>query len=222
MSDVEFETLVQRHQAHIWRYLRVMGCDPARADDLTQETFLAVFTRPFEAYSEAASAAYLRKVAKNRFLMAVRARKCQPNFEDLELVEEVWHESVGEGMDDYLPALRQCLGALQERARKALEMRYEKGLSVKEIATALETITPSDEMAADHERLRVFLVRAVEILTEVDRLSQESDLDGARGELLKLDPAFCDARASFESEDFKDAIAILFVGGLRTCGGSSF
>lgn len=89
-------------------------------------------------------------------------------------------------------------------------------------ASALETITPPGELSADHERLRAFFSRVVKIVTEVDRLGRGGDLDGARAELLKLEPAFCDARASFEAAEFKDAVAILFIGGARTCGGTPF
>jgi hypothetical protein len=56
----------------------------------------------------------------------------------------------------------------------------------------------------------------------VYRLGQENDLDGAQGELLKLEPAFCDARGNFESEDFKDAVAIMLVGSTTTCGDTAF
>lgn len=34
--------LVRAHQAGVWRYLRFLGCHPDEADDLTQETFLAL------------------------------------------------------------------------------------------------------------------------------------------------------------------------------------
>jgi len=89
-------------------------------------------------------------------------------------------------------------------------------------ATALDTVTAPEEMKADHERLQTFFDRAIDIVSEVYRLGQENDLDGARGELLKLEPAFCDARGNFESEDFKDAVAIMFVGSATTCGGTGF
>ena len=38
--------LVKEHQADLWRHLRMLGCDPAQADDLTQETFLTVMEKP--------------------------------------------------------------------------------------------------------------------------------------------------------------------------------
>ncbi len=49
---------IAKHQEGVWRYLRAIGCDSNLADDLTQETFLAVLRRPFEWVNDAASAGY--------------------------------------------------------------------------------------------------------------------------------------------------------------------
>ena len=46
-SPLDVARLVREHQAGVWRYLRVLGCPATEAEDLTQETFLAVLTRPF-------------------------------------------------------------------------------------------------------------------------------------------------------------------------------
>ena len=171
----------------------------------------------------ALSPVYCRRVG----LTAEQLEICTPD--DFALNDE-YQIAINELIRGFMPAFATLQGNLgfrlslspEELNQIQSETAAQSRITIQEFATALETIMPSDEMAPDHERLRVFFVRAVEIVTEVDRLSQESDLDGARDELLKLDPAFCDARASFESEDFKDAVAILFVGGSRTCGGSSF
>jgi RNA polymerase sigma-70 factor (ECF subfamily) len=64
--------LVERHQSGVWRYLRALGCDPVLAEDLTQDTFLAVLRQPFEEYSEAATAAYLRRTARNLYVNSHR------------------------------------------------------------------------------------------------------------------------------------------------------
>jgi len=48
-------------------------------------------------------------------------------------------------------------------------------------ASALDTVIAPDELRADHERLQTFLDRAIDIVTEVYRLVQENDLDGAQG-----------------------------------------
>ena len=36
--ESEFAAMVRDHQAALWRYLRYLGCDPALAEDLVQDT----------------------------------------------------------------------------------------------------------------------------------------------------------------------------------------
>ena len=94
--------------------------------------------------------------------------------------------------------------------------------TIQGFASELEEIVPPEELSAGHERLQTFLGRAVEILAEVNRLGEAGDYQGASGELQKLEPTFCDTRASLENKDFKDAVGIFFSGDPRTCGGAPF
>jgi RNA polymerase sigma-70 factor (ECF subfamily) len=129
--------LLRDHQASIWRYLRFLGCDEAQADDLVQETFLAVWRRPFEDRSRAATRAYLRQVALNRFRMAVRRRRARPVFSDLAAAEAAWVEHDADDGDAYREALRVCLEQLGERGRRAVDLRYRESASRQRIAESL-------------------------------------------------------------------------------------
>ena len=142
MADrqTEMAALVRAHQAGVWRYLRFLGCEPTEADDLVQETFLAVFRKEFEHRSTAQTSAYLRTVARNRLLMARRKQRNAPLAVDLEAAEAVWARIAGEdGLSDYLVALSDCLQvAVTSRVRRALELQYRDRASRDEIAAALE------------------------------------------------------------------------------------
>src|SRR5438132_11609731 len=83
------------HRLGIWRYLRFLGCDDAAADDLTQETFLAVARGAGSGGRDNGAAvrdvpAYLRGIARNLFLKWVRRSRREPSLEDLDLADEVW------------------------------------------------------------------------------------------------------------------------------------
>ena len=133
------EQLIEEHQAGVWRYLRSLGCDTSEADDITQETFLSILERPFSQYSAAATAAYLRKVAFNRFVSARRRSGRVILMEQVEEVDRTWSrlasDDQGEAM---LDALKDCLQNLSKRARWALEMRFRDRLARSAIASALE------------------------------------------------------------------------------------
>lgn len=130
--------LIEAYQSGIWRYLRALGCEPAQADDLTQETFLAVLQHPFEDYGPAAKAAYLRKVAYNQFISDQRrAGKVVP-VEDVEQFDKSWEQWAGtDNGEAMLEALRECLDHLTDRARMALEMRFRDRVSRPNIGAAL-------------------------------------------------------------------------------------
>ncbi len=156
--QAEMAALVRSHQAGVWRYLRYLGCPTAEADDLTQDTFLAVFRDGFEDRSSEQTAAYLRTVARNRLLAVRRSRKKAPEV-DLAAAEAVWAETVGDrGMDDYLVALEDCLEVgVTPRVRRALELLYRDRLSRDQIAQQLE-------MAV--EGVKTLLRRARSVLRE--------------------------------------------------------
>lgn len=153
--------LVQTHQAGVWRYLRFLGADESLADDLTQETFVSVWKKPFVEHSSAATASYLRTVARNLFLMSLRRRKRQPMIERLEVADEVWRRYTGEGdSDEWLDALRDCLEALNGRARQAVNLSYQDGLSRAEIGRQLEL--SEDGVKSLLRRTRELLRRCIE------------------------------------------------------------
>lgn len=130
--------LVEAHQAGVWRYLRALGCERELAADITQDTFVAVLEKPFDDYDPKATAAYLRTVARNLFISAMRRAGRMVVVEDIEAVDTTWMRWMGEDNgDELLDHLRECLKKLTERARWALEMRFRDRLPRVEIAENL-------------------------------------------------------------------------------------
>ncbi len=166
----DVETLVQTYQASVWRYLRYLGCDPPQADDLTQETFLAVHAKPFEEHSPEATAAYLRTVARNLFLMSLRRAKRQAIIKNVEVIDEVWQHytaaggaAAGGAADDgeaYREAMRDCVETLAGRARAAIDLCYRDQRSRCDIARELEMT--EDGVKSLLRRTREILRKCVE------------------------------------------------------------
>lgn len=131
--------LVSRHQATVWRYVRYLGATATEADDLVQETFLAVFRSDFIHESDRQTAGYLRTTVRNRLLMLRRKQSRQPSEVELLAADEVWADTLGDGpADPYLEALDGCLEHLDGRARQAIDLQYTDRLSREEIASRLE------------------------------------------------------------------------------------
>jgi RNA polymerase sigma-70 factor, ECF subfamily len=134
---LDLEGLMREHQAGVWRYLRALGADPGTADDLTQETFLAVHERPFEQRSRGETSSYLRTVARNAFLKARRGAGREVSLAAVEQIEARWSELVADDGEALQAALHECLQALEEKRRHALELQYTQGMPRARIAEAL-------------------------------------------------------------------------------------
>ena len=141
--DEQLVELIRRHEAAVHRYLRVLGCEAALADDLTQETFVQVLIKPIEDYHPAATAGYLRKAARNLFLMHLRKIGSRPATSDIDEVEHEWaswaKNRAGEddGGAERVAILRECIELLDERARQAIDLRYRADAGRIEMARAL-------------------------------------------------------------------------------------
>ena len=127
--SLDVTALVRRHQVGLWRFLRALGCDARLAEELAQDTFVAVLQRPFEARDERATAAYLRTTAKHLLLKAKR-RPRHRGLNDLDAIENAFVEDCADdGGDARLEALRTCVSTLEERSQALLQAHYRDGTS---------------------------------------------------------------------------------------------
>lgn len=137
-STQVLEELVRRHQRGVRSYLLYQGCPAHLADDLVQETFLSFFAARFEHRAEAATAAFLRTVARHLFLKAMERERRAPALMDEDASEVAWVAFEGEdGGKGYVEAMKECLAKLRGRAAEVVALRYEKGLRRTAIAERL-------------------------------------------------------------------------------------
>jgi RNA polymerase sigma-70 factor (ECF subfamily) len=115
-----------------------MGAAADDADDLTQETFLAVARSPLELRSRGETAAYLRTAARNQLLMLRRKQGRQVCTVELAAAEEVWATQHPEGCASvFLDALSACCESLSGRGREAIHQFYRQGQSREQLAANL-------------------------------------------------------------------------------------
>jgi RNA polymerase sigma-70 factor, ECF subfamily len=138
-TQFDLACLVREHQADVWRYLRYLGAAADDADDLTQETFLAIARSPFELRSRGETAAYLRTAARNQLLMLRRKQGREASKVDLAAAEDVWAAAMQDGDSNVLlGALAACYESLAGRVREAVDRFYRDGSSRDEIAAELK------------------------------------------------------------------------------------
>jgi RNA polymerase sigma-70 factor, ECF subfamily len=136
----DLATLVQEHQAGVWRYLRFLGAERTEADDLTQETFLAFARAEFVERDDRQTVGYLRTVARNQLLVRRRRQHREISTVELEAADSVWAAAAGPdgSLAGYLDALRECVDGLEGRARQAIDMHYHEHASREAIADQLD------------------------------------------------------------------------------------
>jgi RNA polymerase sigma-70 factor (ECF subfamily) len=138
-AEPDLAALVRAHQAQLWRYLRFLGCEPSLAEDLTQETFLALVRRPPVLENVAALPAYLRTIARNLLCRRGTGGPAVLSLQELEEAEAVWSRTLRERDSDiYLEALRACIGGLDARSRRAIDLQYHDRMSREEAAKVLD------------------------------------------------------------------------------------
>jgi RNA polymerase sigma-70 factor (ECF subfamily) len=124
--------LVQQHQAGLRSYLRWLGAAGDVADDLVQDTFVAALTSPPVERDPAATAAWLRTVARHLLLRQLRTAGRRGRAVELDEAATAWERHLG-GADDgeaFRAALRACLHDLTPRQGQAMRLRYGDDLPV--------------------------------------------------------------------------------------------
>jgi RNA polymerase sigma-70 factor (ECF subfamily) len=165
-EPIDLAGLVQRHQTDVWRYLRYLDADRTEADDLTQETFLALARSAFVERDERQTAGYLRTVARHQLLALRRRQQREVSTVELEAADTVWASAAGldGSLAGYLDALRECVEGLEGRARRAIDLHYRDNASREAIAAALEMET--DGVKTLLRRTRKLLRECVERKTK--------------------------------------------------------
>ncbi|PZP62442.1 MULTISPECIES: RNA polymerase sigma factor [Pseudoxanthomonas] len=133
-----FEQLYRRHVGKVHGVImRLVGGHGARAEDLTQETFVRVWRALPEFRFESALSTWLHRMAVNTALMELRSRRAGPRWE-----EEVDGDDVAM-LDprEQGPALRmdleRAIATLPPRARAVLVLHDVEGWKHEEISASL-------------------------------------------------------------------------------------
>jgi RNA polymerase sigma-70 factor (ECF subfamily) len=128
---------LEEHYRPLSRYLRFLGCSDTLAEDLVQETFIAVLARPPILHDPGAFPAYIRAVARNKFLKALQKAKSEPVREDLAEADAVWEPVASrEGWDAFREAVRGCIEGLDDRDRAILKNYFARENGRREAAAA--------------------------------------------------------------------------------------
>jgi RNA polymerase sigma-70 factor (ECF subfamily) len=132
-SQAVFGILVREHEPGLLAFVRSCVADPAEADDVVQETFLAAWRQLGSYDEERPFAAWLRGIARNKILEHNRNRATARRHVvsvAAETIDEIAQEHerltavTADTFFDRLRPLRECIAQLPDADRDVLERHY--------------------------------------------------------------------------------------------------
>ena len=137
-DDAAFEDLFLCHYDQVYRVLYGLVGNHQEAEDLLQETFLALYQHPPVPHTDIPVAAWLCRVALNRGYNALRGeRRAQARLEQVGLPPVQVDPQVEVVRAEERARVRAALARLPERQGQLLLLRH-AGLSYAEIAAVLD------------------------------------------------------------------------------------
>jgi RNA polymerase sigma-70 factor, ECF subfamily len=151
-SREAFETLFERHREAVWRFYRRRVADPARAEELLQDLFVAILQGASRYEPRAEFRSYLFGIAYNLLKADRRSGNSTPVAVDIDVA------GVSPDPDAGL-WVRRALASLGPDDREIVMLREYEGLSYQEIADLLHL--PINTMRSRLFRARMDLRHAL-------------------------------------------------------------
>lgn len=156
-----FRDVVREHQGRVYRYCLMLTSEPARAEDLLQETFVDAMRGYDRFRGDASVSSWLLTIARHRCQRMNRLRAGAPaQTEDLMTLglEAGWgsQETLEAGLDAAASAerIREALQALSPADREIITLRELEELSTREAAEVLQLSEAAVRVRLHRARLK--------------------------------------------------------------------
>lgn len=154
----------QRDRLRLIAYIRALVGDADLTEDIFQEVSVIVLQKADEFAAGRDLQAWCRGIARNVVLREREKSRRLRTFEGdriLELVDAAFAErTAGDPLESRHSLLRACLRMLAAPSRELLQLRYDSGLSLREVAQKLRRTEPAVQVALS--RVRKWLHECVE------------------------------------------------------------
>lgn len=154
-----YAEVVRTFQAEVWQVVMFAMRDVEGSADLVQQTFVNAYFALDRYQSGRSFGAWVRGIARNlvREELRRRGRECRRYAAFQKHLEVV--SSDDQRADEHEQALREALARCRDElslpARRALELRYERGLGFADVAEALERTVAAARQLLQRVRLQL-------------------------------------------------------------------
>lgn len=176
-----FDQLVERHQSSLLGFFFHQCRDAQLAEDLTQETLLRLFQQSWDFLPRGKFRGWLYRIARNLHIDHHRKRShdallhaVQPRDPEREPLQQVVDEMVGPDVHadrrEIARIVEQALPTLPSEQRETFTLYHYQGLSLPDIADAMETSvsTTKSRLRLAREKLREHLAAHGIQITDVE------------------------------------------------------
>jgi RNA polymerase sigma-70 factor, ECF subfamily len=139
-----FDVLFARHHAAVYRFAYLLVQDQTAAEEILQDTFLAVARAICNYQCHDHFRTWLMRIVRNRCLNwreSSRIRSCRRDYRDPELLElacaAAGPDQVAEGRDE-LEQLQRAIARLPERQQESLLLHAMQGMTYQQVAEVME------------------------------------------------------------------------------------
>jgi RNA polymerase sigma-70 factor (ECF subfamily) len=135
-----FRELYRAFSRKLYAYvLRQLG-DPAQAEEIVSDTLYEVWRQPARFRGESQFSTWLIGIARNKVLMAFRARKPDTIHDDIDAVAETVAAEEPSAFDmlasqERGEGVRHCMAKLSNEHRECVHLVFYEGLSLAEVAS---------------------------------------------------------------------------------------
>jgi RNA polymerase sigma-70 factor (ECF subfamily) len=129
--------LFARHKDRVFRFILRMVRDRALADDLLNDVFLVVWQRATSFAGRSSVSTWLLGIARHKALTALAARRTEPLDHEADIVDPAPDPEDALAGKQRAALLRRAIHSLSPTHREIVDLVYDQGRSIAEIAELL-------------------------------------------------------------------------------------
>jgi RNA polymerase sigma-70 factor (ECF subfamily) len=138
-DEPAFRQLYKAFSRRVFAYVLNMVKDHARAEEILVDTMYEVWRAPSRFRGDAQFGTWLIGIARNKALMAYRARRPDEDHDDVEDIAETHAADTPDGFAQLAAkqrseGVRHCMGRLSEEHRECMHLVFFEGFSLAQVA----------------------------------------------------------------------------------------
>lgn len=138
-DEVAFRTLYKAFSRKVYAYALRQTSDPAQAEEIVADTLYEIWRQPTRFRGEAQFSTWLIGIARNKVLMAYRARRPDSDHDDIdEMGDQLASEDAGAfdllAQKQQRAGVKSCIDKLSDEHRECVHLVFYEGMSLAEVA----------------------------------------------------------------------------------------